>query len=44
MLANIMIYSRLHYWIQIMVAPEWFYQVLESDVRALLRGKDIKFD
>ena len=44
MLANFMIYSRPRYWIQTMVAPGWFHQALESDVRALHWEKDTEFD
>ena len=44
MIANAMVYSRPRYWMQVMAAPRWFHDAIESDVRALLWSKDPTFD
>ena len=44
MLANAMIYSRFRYWAQTLHMPTDIAQAIDSDVQALICGKEIDFD
>ena len=44
MLANTMIYSRFRYWAQALHMPTEIAQAIDSDVQAMVWGRDVDFD